>query len=658
MAETSRPAAIEIDDDIRRFGKKPSFLANLNYAFALRMTLASALAWWLAARFQLDKNYWALMTVSIVSYPDKGALVAKFAARTAGTFVGIITVNILAKLGLSEPWLFSCYLALWLAFCAYMATCYGGMTSYGFALCGYTSAILGFPLSLAPWSITVFDLSQGRLSEIMLGLICAWLVSFIFTFREEERPLKEKLEKSDLALYRFIGQIADVRANSEEIARQYKSAVDTLITAKTNAYYARLNLTANDDENRVYYRYLYAQMEIYSKALALEAMKAELLNKAGPNGGRPLRAYLEALKAWLSAPDSGRPRPDAAGYNLGSAPETAHFIRQFNHVIDAVALLGRIPRRKVYVMPPDTPFRDLAEAGLNAARTFICIMAGVALWLASDWTMGYFMVILVAIACTLGATFPQINRLITVMFILAMLVVPFTYALIFGLLIQANSLVPAMMIILPVFFIAFLCKTLSRLSFVFWHCFLISFIVLTNFANPISFDYSRFTNVSMAVIVSLLIGFVFFSIIIPTPDNRKIKRFKRLIAGRFQTTVRNLTPAAAQQFKAYVYNSINVSATAIGNGPSPEFTTYVHLHMAAMRVIDFMPPDATKYFLESSSFVSALNAEKFDDCLKQLTVAAGLTKDPEVRGHLWELGCLINFLRPSAPAALKAAQPA
>ncbi|XBS68493.1 FUSC family protein [Acerihabitans sp. KWT182] len=167
--------------------KAVHFGQRVDYLFALRFWLATLLAWWAAIALQLDKPYWAVMTVAVVSYPSQGMLIAKFIARLLGTLIGILMVTALAGISLNAPWLMSIYLALWLAFCTYVAGGTRGMATYGCALCGYTSAIAGFGISVSPSPYNLFFISQARLSEIALGLAAALLVTFLLPSRLDNR---------------------------------------------------------------------------------------------------------------------------------------------------------------------------------------------------------------------------------------------------------------------------------------------------------------------------------------------------------------------------------------------------------------------------------------------------------------------------------------
>ncbi len=166
---------------IARFFQRPDYL------FALRFWLAALLAWWAAFSLQLDKPYWAIMTEAVVSYPSQGMLIAKFIARLSGTVIGILMVTWIAGISLDAPWLMSLYLALWLSLCTYVAGCYSGMVTYACALCGYTSAIVGFGISVSPTTYALFFISQARLSEIALGLTAALLVTFLLPSRLDNR---------------------------------------------------------------------------------------------------------------------------------------------------------------------------------------------------------------------------------------------------------------------------------------------------------------------------------------------------------------------------------------------------------------------------------------------------------------------------------------
>src|SRR6185437_12659441 len=112
---------------------------------------------------RLEQPATAMITVGIVMHPHTGMVQAKGFYRAIGTLCG------------STFGLFLLCLSLWVALCAGGATLYRNFMAYGFVLAGYTAAIVSLPAVGNP--LGVFDSALMRVSEVMLGIVVAGVVS-------------------------------------------------------------------------------------------------------------------------------------------------------------------------------------------------------------------------------------------------------------------------------------------------------------------------------------------------------------------------------------------------------------------------------------------------------------------------------------------------
>jgi len=103
----------------------------------------------------------------------------------AGVLVSIALVFRLAQYGE----LFVAALAVWICFCNFAARAVRNFASYGFQLAGYTVAIIGIPAALNPAG--AYPLVVARFTEILLGIVCAALVSRLILARELSPRLVE-----------------------------------------------------------------------------------------------------------------------------------------------------------------------------------------------------------------------------------------------------------------------------------------------------------------------------------------------------------------------------------------------------------------------------------------------------------------------------------
>ncbi|EIL95705.1 hypothetical protein UU5_10116 [Rhodanobacter sp. 115] len=165
---------------IRRFGESVAWGdllrgEGLAWLFVAKIMLASLSALWLALRFGLPQPYTAMLTVFVVMRPQSGLVLAKSFYRAIGTLAGAAAILLLYALLPQQRVLFLLGLALWVSACTFGAARYRNFAAYAFVLSGYTACIIGLPAVSAPTDI--FEDAVARVSEVMLGILCAGVVS-------------------------------------------------------------------------------------------------------------------------------------------------------------------------------------------------------------------------------------------------------------------------------------------------------------------------------------------------------------------------------------------------------------------------------------------------------------------------------------------------
>src|SRR5207253_928962 len=106
--------------------------------------------------------------------PRSGLVQAKGFYRFAGTLAGVAVSLVLAACFTQQPILFLAAGACWIALCTAGSIVFRNFQSYAFVLAGYTLVIVGLPAALQLEQ--AFDIATTRLSEVMLGLLCAGFV--------------------------------------------------------------------------------------------------------------------------------------------------------------------------------------------------------------------------------------------------------------------------------------------------------------------------------------------------------------------------------------------------------------------------------------------------------------------------------------------------
>ena len=161
------------------------------WLFAVKTFAAAMLAVYIALAIGLERPYWAMATVYIVSQPLTGAVRSKALYRLIGTLVGAAATIVLVPNLVDAPELLCLAMALWVAVCLYIALLDRTPRSYVFLLAGYTAALIGFPAVTTPTAM--WDIAVSRVEEIWLGIICATVVSTVVFPRALGPMLSERI---------------------------------------------------------------------------------------------------------------------------------------------------------------------------------------------------------------------------------------------------------------------------------------------------------------------------------------------------------------------------------------------------------------------------------------------------------------------------------
>lgn len=146
-----------------------------NWIYIFKIVFAGLLALGIGYALNLESPRSGLTTVFIVMQPQSGMILAKSFYRIIGTLVGSVAVVIFIDLFAQTPELFLLATALWIGLCTIGAAHQRNFRSYGFVLSGYTVALIGIPAALHPG--TTFDSVMARVTAIMVGIVCAAMVS-------------------------------------------------------------------------------------------------------------------------------------------------------------------------------------------------------------------------------------------------------------------------------------------------------------------------------------------------------------------------------------------------------------------------------------------------------------------------------------------------
>ncbi len=127
---------------------------------------------------ELDQPNVAMTTALVIMQPQSGAVLSKGMFRMLGTLVGGFISLVIFFLFRQQPPLYLAAIALFAGVCTFGSAKTRNVRSYGFLLAGYTACLIALP-HLAD-SADIFDTAVLRCSEVLVGIICGFVVSEIF----------------------------------------------------------------------------------------------------------------------------------------------------------------------------------------------------------------------------------------------------------------------------------------------------------------------------------------------------------------------------------------------------------------------------------------------------------------------------------------------
>ena len=165
-------------------------------AGAVRLSVTSLIATYLAMYFELDEPLWAGWTVFSVSLATRASSIQKSTVRAFSTLLGAVVSVVLMGNFAQSILGYDVALALWLGLMTYCASLEQGVCSYAFALMGYTVPILTLGNVEAP--LNTFDTAVSRCSELIVGIACAYVSSVLVARGTQavRRELTNAIEKT------------------------------------------------------------------------------------------------------------------------------------------------------------------------------------------------------------------------------------------------------------------------------------------------------------------------------------------------------------------------------------------------------------------------------------------------------------------------------
>ena len=397
-----------------------------NYIFAAKTFGAAMLALYIAFVIGLPKPSWAMTTALIVAQPFAGMVLSKAVYRLGGTFIGAIMAGFTLICFADAPGLQVVVLAGWVGLCVYLSCLDRTPRAYAFVLAGYTAAIIGFPSVEVPLSI--FQEGLARCEEISLGILCATFIHAIVLPRRVGPVMGVSIADWYAGATQWVEDLL-IRPDDE---REGAMLSDRRKLISEAAALDRLRIHALYDSPRFRrmagaFAHLQENMQlIFSYMMAIED-RLTILRRERQDLLPGLRELRVDFAEWFRAATPDNPQSErmaALRARLADLQPTPEAMRSDEHVLLYAALLQRMddmlvgwqrglvlrgdmiaerPSRE-RAMPRDMHV-DTQMAALAGITTSIMIVVICSFWIATAWPYGSVAALIVAVACSLSATF-------------------------------------------------------------------------------------------------------------------------------------------------------------------------------------------------------------------------------------------------------------
>ncbi len=518
------------------------------FGYLLKVLLASLLAMWLSLRFELEQPRTAMLTVAIVMQSRSGMVFAKSYYRLLGTLVGIIVSLILVALFAQERVLFLLSMALWIGLCAAGSMVYRNHQSYGFVLAGYTLCIVGLPAAISP-ELT-FNIAVTRISEVLIGLICATMVSDLVFPQRLWDVIQTKVRQrfsdfSDLlhttaqssvssknskeVLLRFIGDIYSLESfRASAIMENDGAKHNRLCISEMNNEFMAVATTFHSLEellrrqrNNGHPKVSTALTSIYrqlSEAITLNGKSARNEQEAGLVTNQLTsfrRFFTQNLNIYRMQLPQNMSDSEFLDFDTGAelllrlADELHAYATTYSSInyIESKLTTGEVlaaPKLEMHFDPI-----AVALAGVRGALT-LGIMS--ALWLLTDWRSGVEAITIGVITSTLFATSPSPNKTIKQFMIGAIIGTVLAYICNFHLLTQAQGFGMLVLAVTPAIVFASWLTTKPSIAVVGSGIFIV-FLTHIGFNSAYNANPITFINDSIADLLAVLVSGLMYGLI-------------------------------------------------------------------------------------------------------------------------------------------------
>lgn len=522
-----------------------------DWLFSVKAFIAAIMALFIALSLDLPRPYWAMAAVYVVANPLAGATSSKGLFRALGTLIGATASVILVPLFVNAPELLSIVVALWTGTLLFISMLDRTSRSYVFMLAGYSLPLIALPTVGAPE--TVFDVALARSEEIIIGIVCASVVSAIVFPTSVGSVLGQRVSS----------WLDDAGTWADEILRgEGASPATPLKRQKLAADVSGLDLVISqlkyDAGSRDIVRH---SRELRGRLLMLLPLFSSLADRlhALKAHGKPLPqqlvCVLNDVADWIG--QGGRSRADETADTLSKKIEElqendldlgwddlvrSSALARLKEIVDlwqdCLTLRDQIVSgQQIGTWRPAFRHRnvvahirhyDYALLAFSASAVVVGIMIGCFFWIYSGWEDGAGFITMAAVACSFFAALDRPAPFITSMFIWSAMSLVIAGIYIFGVLPAISGFEMLVLVFAPPFLVMGLLIPRPQTN-------LLAMLLAVNGASFIALqdrytaDFASFANSSIAALAG--IGFALVWTLLTRPFGSELAAWRLVRAG-------------------------------------------------------------------------------------------------------------------------------
>ncbi|KFZ36956.1 fusaric acid resistance protein [Shewanella mangrovi] len=517
--------------------------------YATKGVISMAISLFVAMYLNLDRPYWALISAVFLQIrPESGLVIEKALCQIFGTLIGGAVGILILEAFIPYPELAIASLALWLGInSAASAMMRSTNFIYAFAMAGITACIIVLLVMVNPStanSQSIFAIAQSRVSEIVVGAICAALVSQLLWPVSVAKVLQQQARS-------VVNQTLDYLA--AELAKdssheQRHQHIDTILESLT---------ALTDDSSAVVYEGPLgpgkgrAANLLCNKVMSLLAVIQVFgrLQRNHPEQITPkLNQLLEALSSDFSRMSASQDFDEC--YQIAKA-QRSRFLQLRNNNASDIPLESRLLKvaselisdlmvvMKAYDAlinssnvrlnaPALVPHRDPLVGLTTGFRTTVMFLIGAGIWIGTGSASALMIMILPVIFSIMMARLPMVILMMVLKRLLLGVVISTPLAIFFALNLLAQSsgdFELLAMILAGPFFVGLL-GLANRPTLPYGLGLCIPFVILVQPANDMSRSFAINYTVSnaLAIAVGVIILICLFKMI-TGPSSAMMQRF-------------------------------------------------------------------------------------------------------------------------------------